>query len=314
MISLDPNTHHIQKAIGYIRVSTEMQANEGHGLDRQLGKMKNWCEVNGYRMTSIYQDVASAVGDQNLRQRPEFEQAVCDARAAGIPLIVSDVSRVSRDLSTLERLVIDKGLQVISVVDDGEVPVGVLRERVTKASENARRIAEGTCDALSRVVRVKRPETRLARQRAAQESAKVRVSGKFKVLDQVVDFLEANPEVIDKPSRVIADRLNDAGILTNWNNLWTDNAVRSKMKDIREELLFRQEMRREEDMGAPERISAEPVPFEGVFPVIWDDTACAVSNSSNSASVTEKPADTAEINQDEREEAEMRRNPSFGIF
>ena len=36
----------MKQAIGYIRVSTEKQANEGVGLEAQEAKIVTWCKAN----------------------------------------------------------------------------------------------------------------------------------------------------------------------------------------------------------------------------------------------------------------------------
>jgi len=46
-------------AVGYVRVSTDMQANDGLSLDAQRAAIKAYCEANDLRLISIYQDVLS---------------------------------------------------------------------------------------------------------------------------------------------------------------------------------------------------------------------------------------------------------------
>ena len=38
----------MKQAIGYIRVSTEKQANEGVSLEAQEAKIVSWCKANDY--------------------------------------------------------------------------------------------------------------------------------------------------------------------------------------------------------------------------------------------------------------------------
>ena len=44
------------KAVGYIRVSTQGQAEEGVSLDAQKAKIEAWCMANDYELTAIYED------------------------------------------------------------------------------------------------------------------------------------------------------------------------------------------------------------------------------------------------------------------
>ena len=46
-------------AVGYVRVSTDMQANDGLSLDAQRHAIHAYCTMNGLRLIRIYQDVES---------------------------------------------------------------------------------------------------------------------------------------------------------------------------------------------------------------------------------------------------------------
>ncbi len=48
-----------KSAVGYIRVSTDMQANNGLSLDAQRHAIMGYCETDGLRLIRIYQDVES---------------------------------------------------------------------------------------------------------------------------------------------------------------------------------------------------------------------------------------------------------------
>ena len=43
----------MKQAIGYIRVSTEKQANEGVSLEAQEAKIVTWCKANGYELVGV---------------------------------------------------------------------------------------------------------------------------------------------------------------------------------------------------------------------------------------------------------------------
>lgn len=46
-------------AVGYVRVSTDMQANDGLSLDAQRHAIQAYCSAHGLRLFRIYQDVDS---------------------------------------------------------------------------------------------------------------------------------------------------------------------------------------------------------------------------------------------------------------
>ena len=43
-------------AVGYIRVSTEGQAQDGVSLDAQRAKIEAWCSLNDYELTAVHVD------------------------------------------------------------------------------------------------------------------------------------------------------------------------------------------------------------------------------------------------------------------
>ena len=46
----------MKQAIGYIRVSTEKQANEGVSLEAQQARIESWCKANGYELVNTHKD------------------------------------------------------------------------------------------------------------------------------------------------------------------------------------------------------------------------------------------------------------------
>ena len=49
----------MQKAIGYIRVSTQGQADEGVSLEAQRAKIRAWCELNDAELVAVFEDAES---------------------------------------------------------------------------------------------------------------------------------------------------------------------------------------------------------------------------------------------------------------
>ncbi len=87
------------KAIAYIRVSTEEQANEGVSLDAQRAKIEAWADLNGYDLGGVFVD-AGISGTK--ADRPGLAQALA-AVGKGDALVVYSLSRLSRSTKhTLE--------------------------------------------------------------------------------------------------------------------------------------------------------------------------------------------------------------------
>jgi len=80
------------KAIGYIRVSTQGQAEEGISLEAQRAKIAAWAGLNGYELAGIYEDagISGAKAD-----RPGLARALA-AVGKGDALVVYSLSRLAR--------------------------------------------------------------------------------------------------------------------------------------------------------------------------------------------------------------------------
>jgi DNA invertase Pin-like site-specific DNA recombinase len=61
------------KAIGYVRVSTDMQERDGLSLDAQQETIKNYCRAMGYELVDILMDAESG---KNMTGRPEFQRMI----------------------------------------------------------------------------------------------------------------------------------------------------------------------------------------------------------------------------------------------
>ena len=81
-------------AIGYIRVSTDGQAQDGVSLDAQRAKIEAWCLLNDYQLSAVYVD--AGISGKNCN-RPGLQAALTDCRK-GSALVVYSLSRLSRSV------------------------------------------------------------------------------------------------------------------------------------------------------------------------------------------------------------------------
>lgn len=93
-------------AIGYCRVSTELQAQEGVSLEAQQAKIRTWCELNGYTLISLHVDAGLSGGRSD--NRPGLQQALADVCTQKGALIVYSLSRLAR--STKDAIAISERL------------------------------------------------------------------------------------------------------------------------------------------------------------------------------------------------------------
>lgn len=93
------------KAIGYIRVSTAEQAEEGVSLDAQEGRIRAWCSMHGHDLVSIHRDVLSGGRADN---RPALQACLTETCKQKAVLVVYSLSRLAR--STKDAILISERL------------------------------------------------------------------------------------------------------------------------------------------------------------------------------------------------------------
>ncbi len=83
------------KAIGYIRVSTQGQVDEGVSLEAQKAKIAAWCEVNDYELVQMFSD--EGISGKSMNNREGLQQAL-DAMEKDAALVTYSMSRISRNI------------------------------------------------------------------------------------------------------------------------------------------------------------------------------------------------------------------------
>jgi len=119
------------KAIGYIRVSTGSQAEDGASLDVQRAKIEAWCKAHGYELVGIESD-AGVSGAKELAKRPGLLRALSVAKSEKVTaLVIYKRDRLARDVmvaAMAERLFAKVGAKVVATegASNGDAPEDVL--------------------------------------------------------------------------------------------------------------------------------------------------------------------------------------------
>ena len=95
----------MKQAIGYVRVSTEQQANEGVSLEAQRAKIEHWCKANGYELVNVYVD--AGISGKSMDKRPGLLDALKSLKK-GNALVSYSLSRLAR--STKDALAIGEAV------------------------------------------------------------------------------------------------------------------------------------------------------------------------------------------------------------
>ncbi|MDY6837176.1 MAG: recombinase family protein [Thermodesulfobacteriota bacterium] len=96
----------MKTAVGYVRVSTIEQAQQGVSLKNQQAKIKAWAKLNGYALKDVYRD--EGISGKAMDNRDGLQSALKSV-GKGDALVVYSLSRMAR--STRDALAIAEALQ-----------------------------------------------------------------------------------------------------------------------------------------------------------------------------------------------------------
>lgn len=105
----------MKKAIGYIRVSTGDQADNGASLDTQKARITAWCSMSEYTLTEVFMD--RGLSGKSMKGREGLQQALA-CMEKGTALVVSALSRLARstkDAITISELLSKRGADLVSL-------------------------------------------------------------------------------------------------------------------------------------------------------------------------------------------------------
>jgi DNA invertase Pin-like site-specific DNA recombinase len=130
-------------AIGYLRVSTDEQAESRAGLEGQLHTIQSHCRKNGLPLKATFSDEGIS-GAARLDKRPGLLDAI-NAVGRGDVLLIAKRDRLARDVvacAVVEKMVAKRGGRVVSVAgegtDDDDATSILLRRIIDAFSEHER--------------------------------------------------------------------------------------------------------------------------------------------------------------------------------
>ena len=85
----------MKSAIGYIRVSSEEQADSGLGLAAQRQRIEAYCQMKGLKLQEIFEDAAVS-GGKALSTRPAGARLLGEIRKSKPVLVVAKFDRLFR--------------------------------------------------------------------------------------------------------------------------------------------------------------------------------------------------------------------------
>jgi site-specific DNA recombinase len=122
------------RAIGYVRVSTDQQAESGLGLEAQEAAITVAASRLGVELARVFVDAAVS-GKLAIEDRPVLLDAVATLRRGDV-LLIAKRDRLGRDVvavALIERLVAKRGARVVSAAGEGtdsDDPAALLMRRL----------------------------------------------------------------------------------------------------------------------------------------------------------------------------------------
>ena len=123
------------RAVGYTRVSTSLQSQEGVSLDAQARSIAAWCQAHGYRLESVYVETGSGARADN---RPQLQSALrhaCQGKAALVVYSLSRLARSTKDALNISEQLDKAGADLVSLSEriDSTSPMGRMVFRLLSA-------------------------------------------------------------------------------------------------------------------------------------------------------------------------------------
>ena len=89
----------MERAIAYLRVSTQRQLRSGLSLDAQRSTIERFAANEGLTIAAEYIEAESGKGADALDKRPQLAASLAAAKAAKCSLVVAKLDRLSRDVA-----------------------------------------------------------------------------------------------------------------------------------------------------------------------------------------------------------------------
>lgn len=219
-----------KSAIGYIRVSTQSQANEGVSLEAQEAKIVQWCKANDYELVKVYVD--AGISGKRMDTRKELLLALASLKK-GMALVSYSLSRLARstkDALEIGESVAKKKADMVSLTEqiDTTTAAGkMIFQLLSVLAEFERNlVAERTTNALQH------------KKRTGQKYTNITPYG-FQAIDGKLVQVEQEAAVVAEIQAAragghtlqsIAGNLNGRGITTKTGKTWQPATIHLLLK------------------------------------------------------------------------------------
>jgi DNA invertase Pin-like site-specific DNA recombinase len=215
----------MERAIAYLRVSTQRQHRSGLGLDAQRAAIERFAVNESLQIIAEYIEAETGKGSDALDRRPRLAAALAAAKAAKCSVVVAKLDRLSRDVAFVAGLMAQRVPFIVAELGRDADPF-MLHLYAALAEKERRLISERTKAALA----AKRAQgTTLGNPRNLGEAGDLGraalIAGADDFAQRLMPVLQAVQSEGADTLRSIAEALNRRGVKSQRGGTWYPSAV-----------------------------------------------------------------------------------------
>jgi DNA invertase Pin-like site-specific DNA recombinase len=217
----------MDRAVAYLRVSTQRQQRSGLGIEAQRAAIERFAAGEGLTLIGEYTEAETGKGSDALDRRPRLAAALGAARAAKCFIVVSKLDRLSRDVAFVAGLMAQRVPFIVAELGRDADPF-MLHLFAALAEKERRLISERTRAALQAK---KAAGARLGNPVNLVEAGSLGRTVQASAADRFFASVHQQLLAIQKSGASslaeIADALNERGVQSSKGGKWHRSAVRN---------------------------------------------------------------------------------------
>src|SRR6266436_4219475 len=137
----------MERAIAYLRVSTQRQQRSGLGIDAQRAAIERFANAESLAIAAEFVEFESGKGADALEKRPQLAAALATAKSSKCSVVVAKLDRLSRDVAFVSGLMAQRVPFIVAELGRDADPF-MLHLYAALAEKERRLISERTTAAL----------------------------------------------------------------------------------------------------------------------------------------------------------------------
>src|SRR6266478_3167211 len=138
----------MERAIAYLRVSTQRQQRSGLGIEAQRAAIERFANAESLAIAAEFVEFESGKGADALERRPQLAAALAAAKSSKCSVVVAKLDRLSRDVAFLAGLMAQRVPFIVAELGRDADPF-MLHLYAALAEKERRLISERTKAALA---------------------------------------------------------------------------------------------------------------------------------------------------------------------